>query len=121
MKPPRKSHKTVEMAKRLRREMSSAEVYLWQQLRQQQLVKIRRDHPLGPYALDFYCAKAKLAFEVDGQAHDTGEHPERDICRDAYVAACGVETIRIPAAKVFADSQAVADAVVRICLARIVT
>ena len=106
------------MAKRLRREMSPPEVFLWQQLRVQDIVKIRRDHPFGPYALDFYCAKAKLAIEVDGTGHDMGDHPRRDAVRDAYVAACGVETIRIAAKEVLQDSQAAADAVIRMCLAR---
>ena len=119
MKPPKKSGKTVRMAKRLRREMTPPEVYLWQHLRGQDLVKIRRDHPLGPYAIDFFCSKAKLAIEVDGIAHDMGDNPARDVRRDAYVAALGIETIRIPAADVLKNSAEVADTVVRMCLARI--
>jgi very-short-patch-repair endonuclease len=119
MKPPKKSGKTVRMAKRLRREMTPPEVFLWQHFRSQDFVKIRRDHPLGPYALDFFCAKAKLAIEVDGIAHDMGDNPARDVRRDAYVAALGIETLRIPASEVLKDSLAVADGVVRMCLARI--
>ena len=116
---PRKRGKTVRMAKRLRREMSPAEVFLWQQLRVQEIVKIRRDHPFGPYAFDFFCAKAKLAIEVDGIAHDMGNYPQRDAARDLYVAANGVETVRISASEVLKDSLAAADSVVRMCLARI--
>ena len=116
---PKKRGKAVRMAKRLRREMSPPEVFLWQQLRGQDVVKIRRDHPFGPYALDFYCAKAKLAIELDGIGHDMGDHPQRDVARDAYVATYGVETIRITAKEVMKDSQAAADAVIRMCLARI--
>jgi very-short-patch-repair endonuclease len=100
MKPPKKSGQTVQMAKRLRREMTPPEVFLWQHLREQDLVKIRRDHPLGPYALDFFCAKAKLAIEVDGIAHDMGNNPARDVRRDEYVAQLGIKTIRIPATEV---------------------
>jgi very-short-patch-repair endonuclease len=116
---PKKRSKTVRMAKRLRRQMSPAEVFLWQHLRGQDIVKIRRDHPFGPYALDFFCPKAKLAIEVDGIGHDMGDHPELDSARDAYVLANGVETIRIPAAEVLHHSHSVADAVIRMCLARI--
>ena len=119
MKPPKKSRKTVQMAKRLRREMTPPEVFLWQHLREQDLVKIRRDHPLGPYALDFFCSKAKLAIEVDGIAHDMGNNPARDVQRDAYATALGIETIRIPASDVLKNSSEVADAVVQMCLARI--
>jgi very-short-patch-repair endonuclease len=115
---PKKRARTVRMAKRLRREMSSPEVYLWQQLRQQDIVKIRRGHPFGPYALDFFCAKAKLAIEVDGISHAMGDHPERDAARDQYVAAHGVKTVRIPAADVLRDSVEVANSVIQLCLAR---
>jgi very-short-patch-repair endonuclease len=118
MKPPKKSRKTVQMAKRLRREMTPPEVFLWQHLRGQELVKIRRDHPIGPYALDFYCSKAKLAIEVDGIAHDMGDNPARDVRRDDYVAELGIETIRIPAKVVLKNSVEIADSVVRMCLAR---
>lgn len=116
---PKKRGKTVRMAKRLRREMSPAEVFLWQHLRSQDVVKFRRDHPFGPYALDFYCAKAKLAVEVDGISHDMGDRPQRDTARDIYVAQNGVETVRIVAVEVLKDSQAVADSIVRLCLSRI--
>ena len=115
---PKKRRKTVRMAKRLRREMSPAEVFLLQRLRSQDIVKIRRDHPFGRYARDFYCAKAKLVIEVDGASHDMGGHPQRYAAPDVYVAANGVETVRIPASDVLNDSQATADAVVRMCEAR---
>lgn len=119
MKPPKKSRKTVKMAKRLRREMTPPEVFLWQHLKYQNLVKIRRNHPLGPYSLDFYCPKAKLAFEVDGIAHDMGKNPKKDARRDIYVAAHGIETLRIPAVEVLKDSQSIANAVIQMCLARL--
>jgi very-short-patch-repair endonuclease len=60
---------TVRRAKRLRREMTPPEVYLWQHFRQQpDGIKIRRQHPFGPYIVDFFCAQAKLSIEVDGIA-----------------------------------------------------
>ena len=82
MRPPRKSGVTVRRAKQLRREMTPPEVYLWQHLRAQTVVRIRRQHPIGPYILDFFCSKAKLAIEVDGIVHDMGDNPERDVARD---------------------------------------
>jgi very-short-patch-repair endonuclease len=38
----------------------------------------RATRPIGPYVLDFYCAKARLAVEIDGMSHDTADRPERD-------------------------------------------
>jgi very-short-patch-repair endonuclease len=38
----------------------------------------RRQHPIGRYVLDFYCAGARLAVEIDGLSHDLGDRPQRD-------------------------------------------
>lgn len=95
--------------------MSLPEVLLWGQLRQQSDVKFRRQHPLGPYILDFYCAKAKLCVEIDGIAHDMGQRPERDTKRDAWLREQGIEVVRVRASEVLADPNAVAESLVRYC------
>ena len=46
-------------------------------------VSFRRQHPIGPYVTDFYCAAAKLVIEIDGQIH--GFTVERDGRRDEYM------------------------------------
>ncbi|HEY2707415.1 MAG TPA: endonuclease domain-containing protein [Caulobacteraceae bacterium] len=93
---------TILNARRLRREMTPPEARLWMALRRKVAdgLKFRRQHPVGPYVLDFYCDGAKLAVEVDGFAHLTGDHPERDSRRDAWLAARGVRTLRIDAREV---------------------
>ena len=64
--------KTVKRARKLRSEMSLPEVLLWSELRKRPGgFKIRRQHSAAEYVLDFYCAKMKLAIEVDGRAHDS--------------------------------------------------
>jgi very-short-patch-repair endonuclease len=75
--------------------MSLPEVVLWQQLRGRPGgLKFRRQHPAGPYVLDFYCEKARLCIEVDGAAHDLGDSPARDVRRDAWLADAGIRTVR---------------------------
>jgi len=32
-------------------------------------IKVRRQKMIGNYILDFYCAKAKTAIEIDGSQH----------------------------------------------------
>ncbi|MBL0923832.1 MAG: DUF559 domain-containing protein [Sphingomonadaceae bacterium] len=118
MRPPRKSGGTVRKAKKLRREMTVPEVYLWQHLRAQTAVKIRRQHPIGPYIPDFFCSKAKLAIDVDGIVHDMGDNPERDVARDLALAKLGIETVRIPASDILKNSAEVANTIIRLCLAR---
>jgi len=81
--------------------MSLPERLLWAQLRRQQTgFHWRKQHPAGSYDLDFYCDRAKLCVEVDGETHDRGDHPVRDARRDAWLAACGVMTLRVPAAEI---------------------
>ena len=101
-------------ARQLRRKMSLPEVLLWQQLRQSPGGhRFRRQHPAGPYDLDFYCAPARLAIEVDGEAHDFGDRPTRDAARDAWLEGQGVRVLLLPAKAVLTDL----DAVIRLILA----
>lgn len=65
--------------------------------------------------LDFYCAAAKVAFEIDGIAHDMGGRPVRDQRRDAAMQALGIEVVRIAAVDVLRSPEAVAESVVRYC------
>jgi very-short-patch-repair endonuclease len=97
--------RSKEFARKLRREMSLPEVMLWQHLRGERLdgLRFRRQHPMGVYVLDFYCDAAKLAVEVDGAHHTMGDNPARDLERDAWFAARGIETLRIPAINVLND------------------
>ena len=64
----RTPEKTFSRARALRRQMSLSEIVLWQALRKGRLagLRFRRQHPIGPYILDFYCASARLAIEGDG-------------------------------------------------------
>ena len=75
--------RTFQRARHLRRGMSLPEIVLWQALRKLRLggLRFRRQHPIGPYILDFYCPSARLAIEVDGFAHDTVAEAHRDARR----------------------------------------
>ncbi len=111
---------TVEKARTLRRSMTLPEVMLWQFLRRKpERLKFRRQHPIGPYVLDFYCAAASVAIEVDGIAHDMGNNPARDQARDAWLERRGITVLRIAATEILADALTTADAVVRQCQAAI--
>jgi very-short-patch-repair endonuclease len=85
--------RTFERARELRRQMSLPEVVLWQALRNVRLagLRFRRQHPIGPYILDFYCPAARLALEVDGFAHYSIAEAYRDERRQAWLAQQGGE------------------------------
>lgn len=67
MKQPRRT----EDARCLRRTGTEAERRLWYRLRAGQIggVKFRRQHPIGPYIVDFVCSSRRLVIEVDGGLH----------------------------------------------------
>ena len=71
-------------ARELRRAMTPAEKKLWQHIRDNQLgVQFRRQHAVGPYIVDFFCAKSKLVIEVDGDTH--AEQMEYDAERTKWL------------------------------------
>src|SRR6185503_3129223 len=99
--------KTVRRAREFRRDMNLPEVVLWQVLRRGQVagLRFRRQHPIGPYILDFYCPHARLAIEVDGFAHDAAARVVHDARRKAWLAQHGITVLRIPASDVLRDES----------------
>ena len=100
---------TVIRARELRRKLTLPEVILWNALRGRRLEgrRFRRQHPLGPYILDFYCAEARLAVEIDGVAHDHPDKIEHDQRRRRWLESCGVRALRIPAREVLENLDGV--------------
>ena len=91
-----------------RQTMTPSEAALWRVLRANRFkgLRFRRQHPFGPYILDFYCDRAKLAVEVDGGVHQHDDQMVRDATRDAWVAKRGVRTLRLPAGLVLESIDA---------------
>jgi very-short-patch-repair endonuclease len=94
-----------KQAKALRRTMSLPEVLLWKTIKGGAVDRLhfRKQHAIGPYVLDFYCDAAKLAVEVDGASHGAGDRPVHDERRDAWLAAQGIATLRLPASLILRD------------------
>jgi very-short-patch-repair endonuclease len=91
--------------------MSPPERLLWGALRKQQTgLRFRRQHPAGPYVLDFYCDSANLCVEVDGQSHDF--RAEHDEARDRWLARQGVRTLRIAVGDVIENLEGVVQYIV---------
>lgn len=111
---------TVARARSLRQKMSLPEVLLWTQLRGSSTgLSFRKQHRIEPHIVDFYCAPAKLAIEIDGISHSMGDQPEYDLKRDEDLRRKGVETLRIAASDVLASPTDVAEAISAICRERI--
>jgi len=114
----RKSDHAYAKARKLRRQLSLPEALLWRELRRKAAgFKFRRQHPVGPFVLDFYCASAKLGFEVDGISHEMGDRPTQDEARTAFLAEQGIMLVRIPARDVLRSAIEVAEAIAGLCRA----
>lgn len=103
----------VSRARALRRHLTKPEVALWQALRTRPGgLKFRRQHPVGPYIVDFCCLSASLVVEIDGISHDMGDRPARDVERDRFIKENGFRVLRVSAVRVMADVDGAAAAIV---------
>ena len=93
----------------LRREATDAERMLWSRLRASQVnsYKFRRQHEFGGFVLDFFCASAELAIEVDGGQLVSEEGLARDAERTRFLAANGIRVVRFTNTEVLAELDAV--------------
>lgn len=87
---------TFGKAAELRKKQTTAEELLWEKLRRKQLAgfRFRRQHPIGEYIADFYCHKAKLIIEVDGDIHNTENQKKHDAKRSSKMRSLGIRVLR---------------------------
>jgi very-short-patch-repair endonuclease len=92
---------TKTHARNLRANATEAEAKLWYYLRNRQMrgFHFRRQHPLGSYILDFYCAEKNLVIEVDGSQHFETQHAARDAQRSAHLEELGLTVLRFDNAR----------------------
>jgi len=85
-----------EKAKELRKNETAAEKTLWEVVRSRKLdgLKIRRQHPVQQFILDFYCHEYFLGIELDGSVHDNDEAKEYDLNRSAELQNLGITILR---------------------------
>src|SRR5213076_3284243 len=87
------------------------EAIVWQWLRNRQIGghKFRRQYPVGPYIVDFYCDALKLVVEIDGAAH--AYKGDRDAKRERDSCSMGFEVLRISSDRVLQDPDGVIETI----------
>src|SRR6266487_2798705 len=92
-----------DRARELRTNMTPAERFVWDRLRFRQIggFKFRRQHPLGPFIVDFVCLERKLVLELDGGQHATPT--EEDTRRTAWLNERGYRVYRLWNHEAFTD------------------
>lgn len=88
--------KLKPLAKALRRNMTFAEVLLWNKLKQKMICSydFNRQRPIGNYIVDFYCKDLMLAIEVDGISHYSEEAYINDLKRQTELEKLGINFLR---------------------------
>ena len=86
--------KLIPRAKELRKNMTKQENHLWYDFLRNCDTRFQRQKTIGQFIVDFYCAKIKLAIELDGSQHYTENGTEYDNERTKILNAFGVEVIR---------------------------
>lgn len=109
----RVTNQTRQRAIQLRRDATSPEQILWSILCRRQLggLKFRRQHPIEPYIVDFYCASAKLIIELDGESHDGCQ--SYDQARSDHLHKLGLKIFRVANDVVIHNLEGVAHAILR--------
>ena len=98
----------LQRARELRREMTPAEKILWQELRGNKLgVHFRRQQVIAGFIVDFYCHKAGLVIEVDGDIHDLQQ--EEDARREKVLREMGLRIVRFGNEDVMKNLSAVVE------------
>jgi len=113
---PRDLNRSAQRHRRaeLRRDMTVPETILWSRLRQSQLsdLKFRRQYGVGPYIVDFYCPRSKLAIEIDGDSHfETADAEARDRDRTAYLERHAIHFLRFTNDQIGTELDAVLAAI----------
>jgi very-short-patch-repair endonuclease len=105
----------TRFAKQLRANSTDAERKLWSILRNHQVagLRFRRQQPIGPYIVDFYCSGAKLIVELDGDQHGADGNVQYDSLRSDWLASHGYRVLRFPNWQILKNPQVVLDEIAR--------
>jgi very-short-patch-repair endonuclease len=97
----------------LRRRSTEAEALLWRHLRDRRFqgIKLRRQHPIGHYIVDFFCPRRRLAIELDGGQHFDPSAQAHDERRSQDLARRGIRVVRFTNTQVFEETEAVLEAI----------
>ena len=90
---------TTGRARRLRQITNAPEQVAWQTLRKLRGhgFPVKRQHPIGPYIVDFAIFRAKLVIEIDGGIHEREAVAQRDAVRQSEIEALDWRVIRFSA------------------------
>jgi len=102
-----------EIARKLRKTMTSQEVKLWVKLRELRALghHFRRQSPLLTYIVDFECRRSRVVVEVDGTQHGFDANRARDLVRDENLGRAGYKVLRFANPEIDRELDAVMETI----------
>ena len=118
LKKNKQASPTIVRARNQRKSKNPLEAKLWTLLRNRRLggLKFRRQQPVGPYVLDFYCPQFKLAIELDGSGHTKASKAVGDVARDEIIRGLGIRLIRFWNSDLIKSENAVLERILEIAV-----
>jgi very-short-patch-repair endonuclease len=103
-------------AKSMRQSMTNAEMRLWQHLKKPGLegLRCRRQCPIGPYIVDFFCPEKMLIVEVDGDQNGYDSEQCADGAGTAWPTAKGYSVLRFWNTEIFENIEGVCEAILAV-------
>jgi very-short-patch-repair endonuclease len=103
------TEKSEAKANSLRKNETEAEKLLWKILRNRKALglKFRRQHPIGPFIVDFYCHEVKLVIELDGEVHSIDFVKKHDNTRQQYLEKEELIILRFQNELVFSNPDSI--------------
>lgn len=111
--------KLTPLARQLRKNMTKEECELWYKFLRKYPYQFRRQVTIGKFILDFYCAAAKLAIELDGSQHFTAEGQKHDEARTNFLTSQGIVVLRYSNAVVMKNLRGVCSEIDRTVRSRV--
>jgi very-short-patch-repair endonuclease len=109
----RKPEEPRDFARKLRKNLTETEQYVWQRLRNKQLNghRFRRQLMMGSYVVDFVCCEKRLIVELDGGQH--AENQEYDAARDEWLKSVGYRVLRFWNNQILEEWDAVQEVILK--------
>lgn len=103
----------AERALEMRRSMTYAEKKLWMHFLREYPVSFVAQKVIDPYILDFYCRKARLSIEIDGNTHFTAEQQQYDETRTIFLEMFEIKELRFTNTEVYENFEGVCEIIDR--------
>lgn len=101
----------AQRADSMRKQMTYAERRLWLSFLREYPISFVAQKVIGNYIVDFYCRKARLSIELDGDSHTTKNQERYDQIRTTYLEMLEIKELRFTNTEVYENFEGVCEVI----------